>query len=457
MTNSAHAASLTRAFADLLSAWQPNEPALLDQCRLLLLDGLAVAIAGADEPGPRLMAEQAKSECPNGPATMIGRGLSTSVTHAARTNGMAMHVLDFEPMWNPPNHALSPLLPALLALAEKREREGAGPQGRAVLRAIAKGIEAQGRLRLASGQLEPAKLSMHPPGVVGPLAAALACGDMLGFDGERLATAVGIAGSRTGGLLANVGSMTKALHCGDGAANGVQAATLAASGFSADTDALGGARGWGASLFGATFDSTHLLKPIGSGRALNPGPAWKLFPSQFATHFAITAALAARDVIGLDPASRIARVELRAPAMPYIDRPSPRSGLDGKFSWQYTAAIALLDGKVGPASFKDERRFRSDVVSLLDRTTLVNDPTISGRFDEMHVDIAVELNDGTIVKQRCEAPLGSWSRPVPGARVIEKFRALTADILGQDKSSAIEGAVTTVGDFHVCELMALLA
>ena len=69
-----------------------------------------------------------------------------------------------------------------------------------------------------------------------------------------MAAAVGIACSRSGGLLANVGSMTKALHCGDAAANGVQAAQLAAAGFTADTDALGNPRGWGASLFGSTFD-----------------------------------------------------------------------------------------------------------------------------------------------------------------------------------------------------------
>src|SRR6201999_2348077 len=109
-------ASLTRAFVELLAGWQPQDPALLDRCSLLLLDGLAVAIAGAGEPGPRLMAAQARSECPHGPATVIGSEFSTAVTHAAGVNGMAMHVLDFEPMWNPPNHALSPLLPALLAL-----------------------------------------------------------------------------------------------------------------------------------------------------------------------------------------------------------------------------------------------------------------------------------------------------------------------------------------------------
>jgi aconitate decarboxylase len=455
--DAATAVSLTRDFTDLLAAWPADDQVLVDRCRLLLLDGLAVALAGAGERGPRLMAAQARSDSPGGPSTLIGQGFTTSVANAARVNGMAMHVLDFEPMWNPPNHALSPLLPALLALAEKREREGGEPQGRTVLRAIAKGVEAQGRLRLASGQLEPAKLSLHPPGAVGALASALACGDMLGLDGERLAAAVGIASSRSSGLLANVGSMTKALHCGDAAANGVQAAMLAAEGFTADPDALGNPRGWGASLFGATFDREHFLAPIGRGRALSPGPAWKLFPSQFATHFGITAALAARDAMGGKVANRIVRVTLRTPAMPYIDRPLPRSGLDGKFSWQYTAAVALLDGNVEPSSFEDARRFRDDVVALLRRIILINDPAISGRFDQMHVDIEVEMDDGAVIRQRCDAPLGSWGRPVPAERVMEKVRALNDGVLGPAKAAAIERTIATADNFPIRSLMEILA
>lgn len=458
MTADTPAISLTRQFTDLLAAWPADEPALLERCRLLLLDGVAVAVAGAAaERGPGLMAAQARTESPDGPATVIGQDFSTSVTNAARVNGMAMHVLDFEPMWNPPNHALSPLLPALLALAEQSEQEGRSPQGRNVLRAIAKGVEAQGRLRLASGQIEPAKLSMHPPGAVGALATALACGDILGLQGERLAAAVGVACSRASGLLANVGSMTKALHCGDAAANGVQSAQLAAQGFTADADALGNPRGWGVSLFGPTFEREHLLAPIGEGRALNPGPAWKLFPSQFATHFAITAALAARDAMGDATPNDIARVTLHTPAMPYIDRPHPQSGLDGKFSWQYTAVTALLDGKVVPASFEDARRFANDAVALLSRTVLINDPAISGRFDRMHVDVEIELNDGTTIRRRCDAPLGSWSRPVPAERVMEKIRALFDDVLGRSKRVAIEHAVTAADDFAVRPLMAMLA
>jgi 2-methylcitrate dehydratase PrpD len=310
-------AGLTRRFVDVLADWPAESAELEARCRLLLLDGLAVAAAGARERGPSLMAELVRAEGGAGPATVIGQDFATSPVAAARVNGMAMHVLDFEPMWNPPNHALSPLLPALLALVERRECDGAGPPGPALLRGIARGVEAQGRLRLASGQIEPAKNAYHPSGVVGPVATALACASLLGLDRAATVMAVGIAASRTGGLLANVGSMTKALHCGDAAAHGLEVALLAARGFTADPDALGSPRGWGKSLFGADFDPAPLLLLVSVPRALAPGPSWKLFPSQFATHFAITAALEARAVIGGKRISeRVRRIELRTPAMP---------------------------------------------------------------------------------------------------------------------------------------------
>jgi aconitate decarboxylase len=206
---------LTRRFVNLLLAWPATDPVLERQCRLLLLDGLAVAIAGAPEPGPSILAKLAKRDVPEGPARVIGKGFSTGVVQAARANGASMHVLDFEPMWNPPNHALSPLLPALLALAQWHEASGCGAQGKALLRALAKGIEAQGRLRLASGQIEPGKLTMHPPGAVGPLAAALACAELMTLTQVQAVAAVSMAASRCGSVLANVGTMTTARHCGD--------------------------------------------------------------------------------------------------------------------------------------------------------------------------------------------------------------------------------------------------
>ena len=448
---------VTRRFVEVLSKWPADDTALQQQCRLLLLDGLAVAVAGADEPGPSILAALARRECPEGPARVIGKGFSVGVVQAARVNGAAMHVLDFEPMWNPPNHALSPLLPALLALGESRERDGEPALGASMLRAIARGVEAQGRLRMSSGQFEPGKLTLHPPGIVGPLASALACAQFLGLDIDRTTAAVSMAASRAGAVLANVGSMTKALHCGDGAANGLECALLAREGFTANEDAIGSPRGWGVAMFGSTFDASHLTQPLLIPRALSPGPSWKLFPSQFATHFVITAALAAREEAGMaDLCSHIRRIVLRTPVMPYIDRPKPVNGLDGKFSWQYTTTVALLDGQINPDSFTDARRFAPDVVALLERVELVNDPAIPGRLDQMHVDVTVELDSGRVVTCRCDAPLGSWTRPVPPERIRDKARGLLVPILGAETAALIDRTIMDEENFSVRALMSLV-
>jgi 2-methylcitrate dehydratase PrpD len=78
-----------------------------------------------------------------------------------------MHVLDFEPMWLPATHALSPSLAAALALGE-----ALGSSGARIHAAMVLGIEIQGRLRQAAGALESHELRFHPPGFVGPIGAS---------------------------------------------------------------------------------------------------------------------------------------------------------------------------------------------------------------------------------------------------------------------------------------------
>lgn len=451
--------TLSYEFTERILGWHADDARLVDRCRLILLDGLAVAAAGAAQPGPTHMAEFSKEhQQAHGPSTVIGHAFCAPAAVAARINGMSMHVLDFEPMWNPPNHAVSTQLPALLALAELRERESGAPHGNALLRALAKGIEAQGRLRMSSGQIEPAQLTLHPPGIVGPLAAAIACSDLLGLDTAHATAALGIAASRSGGVLANIGSQTKALHCGDAAAHGLEAALLAARGFTASTDALGGPRGWGHAYFGARFDSDCLLAPIGAGRALEPGLSWKLFPSQFATHYAITAALDARAQADAFHADDVESIELHAPSMPYIDRPQPQTGLDGKFSWQYTTCVALLDGRVDPESFSDARRFAPDVETMLARFRLNADPSISGALDSMYVELSVRLKNGTRLYARCDAPLGSWNRPVDNDVVREKSRGLLVGAVGERRADQLIDQVERKdAPLAVRDLMACLA
>jgi aconitate decarboxylase len=144
--------------------------------------------------------------------------------------------------------------------------------------------------------------------------------------------------------------------------------------------------------------------------------------------------------------------------MPYIDRSTPNSGLDGKFSLQYCAVVALLDHKVNLASFTDARRFSADVVSLLVNTHLTQTSEISGRFDSMHVDVTVTLNDGSQVFERCAAPLGSWSRPIFPKDIEDKSHGLLdAQLSSEDNQAFWEMLAQPAEHIQISTLLRCLA
>jgi aconitate decarboxylase len=424
----------TLAFADFLleSARAGVSPRAREAAIRLFCDGIAVAALGAREAAPQLLYYQAVEAAGASQATPIAQGAqSLPASTVARINGAAMHVLDYEPMWNPANHSLSTTLPALLALVEMR----GDIDGARLLTALATGIEAQARLREASGMFEPGEFIFHPPGMVGAIGSAVGCGILLGLDSAKLAMAIGIAASRAGALIANVGSMTKCLHCGDAAAGGLEAALLAARGFTADVDAIGNPRGWGRAFGGARFDPAVLTAPMTDWHIGSPGPAFKLYPSQYGTHFVIAAALEARRQ--WHDKGSFERVTITAPAMAYVDRPVPASGLAGKFSFQFTAAVALLDGDVTVASFTDERRYAQDMIALLPRIRVIPDASRKGRFDEMRVDVAVTLDDGQTFCGSCDGPPGIWGRPVSHERLEAKWRDCLAGAYGPLGAAAL--------------------
>ncbi len=368
-------------------------------------DGVAVALAGCREEPVMIAVAHAKSLGGAPQASVWGGGFKASVVQAANINAMATHVLDFEPMWSPPTHAVSPTVPVALALAESK-----GASGSEIITAVAKGLEIQGRMQYAGNQFVPEQLKFHPPGVAGVLGSAIVASELLGLDVNGMRHALGIASSRAGSLLANVGSMTKCTHCGNAAAAGLDAALLAQRGFTANPNVLEAHKGVIETFYADGFDEARLLAYGKPWRVVDPGLAIKLFPSQFGTHFAINAALDIHMQAG--GATRIRQVRMVSPVMKYIDRPQPATGLDGKFSLQYTAAAAILDGKVGIDTFTDERRFRPDMVDLLAKITLTQDPSIAGDFHHMHVAIEADLAGGGRISTICRGPKGSWGVPL---------------------------------------------
>lgn len=423
--------------------------------RRLVLDGLAVAVAGSkQEESPGILAAHLQEMGGEAAASVIGFGFRTSPVSAAYINGVSMHVLDFEPMWNPANHQMSTTLPATLALAEAR-----GLSGREVLTALVKGIEMQGWIRQASHQFEARQARFHPPSQVGPMGAAVAAGHMLNLNVDELRNALGIAASRTGGLLANAGTMTKSTNCGVAVAAGLEAAMLAARGFTGNPDIFEAPQGYVEGLFDEGFVLEELLNYGPPFRVVEPGYAIKMFPSQYGTHFAITAGLDLHERIQ-DP-SEIESVEVVTPQMFYIDRPNPATGLAGKFSWQYVTACALLEGRVGMSSFEDERRFSADMEEMLSRITVDMRAEIPARFDQMHVETTVRLKDGSAVSARCDGPRGKWGgTPISDEDHLVKIRdCLAVRLAGGEIENVISLArqIDDLGPEGIRELMALVS
>ena len=435
--------SITRKLCEKIVATTADgmDEAAIAKARQLVLDGVAVAVAGARiEQAPKILADylhaqESKPEC-----SALGFGFRLAPVPAALLNATSMHVLDFEPMWTPATHALSPALAPALALAESI---GAG--GRDVLAAVVKGVEIQGWIRQACGHVASRDFKFHPPGMVGPIGAAVAASHLLKLDACGLANAIGIATSRCGSLTSNTGTMTKSTHCGYAASLGLESALLAASGFSGDDEAFDSATGYAAIFLPPNFDRDMLMSFGPPFRLVDPGFTLKIFPCKFTTHYGITAALAARPRI--PSADAIRAVRMLAPIVPTGDRPHPGTGLEGKFSVQYTLAAALLDGAVTLSSFTDERLHRSDMQTLLRKIAVTMSPDITTEYNAgRYVDLEIELADGTAVRERCERPRGSWgAAPIAEGEHIVKIRDCLAGSLAP---AAIEECLELGGRFE---------
>ena len=424
--------STTEELSQLISrtTFAAIPPEVVEVAKVVILDGLGVTLAGSQEPAARIVAEYVGEMGGTPQCSVFGHGFQTSPVMAAFANGVAGHVLDYEVMWHPATHATSPTLPGILALAEMRQ---AG--GQDVLAALVTGFEVQGRIRVASADSD--MRGFHPPGVVGVMGSAAAASVMLGLEAQQTRMALGIAASRAGGVSANTGTMTKSTHCGNAGRMGLEAALLAAKGFTAHADIFEHPTGYGAVLFGAEFDVEAVTKDFGNPyRMVDPGIAIKKHPSQYGTHRGIDAALELRQTYGIDP-GEIKSVSIETPEMRYVGRPAPQTGLEGKFSFQYTVASALLDGAITIDTFTDEMLHRRELQALLAKTEVEMNAEIPSNFDQMWITVNVRMNDGSEHSVRCARPRGIWGNPLSREERLTKFRQCAQRVLPSDGVEAI--------------------
>jgi 2-methylcitrate dehydratase PrpD len=452
--------SLTEQLATALTAVNPANLTAEDTrfAKLFVLDWLASAVAGtATGPGRMLIEEGRDRGC--GDCRVLGIADGRDAEVAALVNGGLSHIVEMDDLdRGSVVHPGTVVIPAALAATE-----ATGGSGGRFLLAVIAGYEAAIRIGLAVGRSH--YRYWQNTATCGTFGSAAAAGIAFGLSAEQMTWALGNAGSVAGGLwqFNHDGAMTKHLHAGRAAANGLLAARLAMRGFTGAREILEGPQGFFAAM---SVDAHPSCVTAGLDRGLGAGGCgWKIggvsikpHASCRHTHPAIDAAHALRERLdtGVGDIRRV-RVETYGTALQVTDAPRPTNVYQAKFSLQYCTAQALLYGRVGLHDFGDAHLTDPAIRGLMTRIELAVDPAMDAAYPTVWAArVSAELADGTTSAVTVEAPKGDPENPVGWDEVVAKFRDLadgTAfagcvdrvvdDVLGLDRRASMRGFLPT--------------
>jgi 2-methylcitrate dehydratase PrpD len=356
---------------------------------------------------------------------MFGAGRSSAAA-AALANGVAAHILELDDVHKGSTlHAGAPVISAALAVAE-RERA----PGPAFVKAVALGYEAA--LRIGEAVNPSHYRYWHPTGTAATFGAAAAAGSLIGLTPSQMLDALGTAGTQASGLweFNADGAMSKPLHPGKAAFNGILAADLAAGGFTGASRILEGERGFFRAT-AATFDATRITDGLGERWKITEN-CYKLHSCCAHTHTAVDVALdirRRRRWSSRDAVVAIASIDLETYGAGYeiVKDPAPATPYRAQFSLAYCVAAALVEGAVGLEQFASHR-FSDDgvvdpnIAALLPRVhSSVRDDLTNGYPARWPTHVTVTLKDGTVERGMNDYPRGNPENPVSTADLEAKF------------------------------------
>lgn len=398
-----------------------------------LLDGLGLALAGNATESGHLVRKYLKSlDLPlDRGATVIGTPIKVPPRFAAFANGIAIHADDYDDtqlavakdrVYGLLTHPTAPVLPAVLALAERDNRSGLD-----LLAAYQIAVEVETKLAEAIHPRHYAD-GFHSTATFGAIGAAAGAARLLGLDTARTAQALSLGASQAAGLRENFGTMTKPFHPGRAAESGVIAAELVKLGWSAAPDALEAKRGFFKAA-GGGYDPQAIHGKLGRPWTFAfPGVSIKPHPSGSLTHPGMGVMLELVLQHDIRPAQvRKIRVGTNRHMPNTLIHRRPKTELQAKFSMEFCMAILLLERRAGLAQFTDTVVRRVDVQRVIRQVEFgVHPEAEAAGYEKMTTLIDIELKDGRVISGRADFGKGSPANPMSDAEVAEKFRECAA-------------------------------
>jgi 2-methylcitrate dehydratase PrpD len=407
--------------------------------RLLLVDTLGALLGGLRYPPVRELARAVTDgKGPESGAAPFGTllALGTASTWLDADSGGSFHPQGHRLPPVPTAHPAPHSLPVLLLAAAST-----GMSDRRLLEVFVVANE----IGLRSGSASSLRPGLHPHGIHGPAAAALA-GVLVREGGpDELARAFLLASSLPLAATLAVpvnGGTVRNVWTGLGSYYGALAAELAR-----DTD------GNGPAMYSALFDFAVCTDLSIEQLVGGLGIRWELVNSYLKPyacarwiHPTLDAVVAATradevragDVLGIE-------VDTFAFAAG-LDAVDIRSDMHARFSLPYSVAALLTDGVLDAGSFLPEQLSRAPVAELAHRVAVREDPRFSAALPgERPARVVLRTTDGRTLDAEVRNARGNPSTPLSREEVASKFRRNVGDLVEQPVTEGVLGAVLDPG------------
>lgn len=424
----AHVASFVTAtrYADL-----PSDTARV--VKKHILDTLACGLAGVPAEGSAILQRYVEG-LGSGGATVFGTAQRAAPRFAALANATAMHADDFDDTYHPTRfHPTAPVLSAVCAVAEE-----AGASGADVLAAIAVGTEVSIKISHAIDRQHYLR-GFHMTSTCGVFGATAGVCNLRRLPAGATTRAIGIAGSQSSGVRENFGTMVKPMHSGRAAESAVFAASLAEMGFTASPTILEGDRGYFMTGAGG-YDARELVGKLGKpwnyvakGVAIKPYPCGNL---QQPAMDRLRELVQEHDIKPGDVKRLAVKSHRLMPLNLTYHRPV--TGLEGKFSMEFSLASILVLRRAGLAEYSDAVVNRPDVqeaIRKIDYTVFSDEEAEAKGYTLLTTFLDIELSNGRTVSARVDAAKGSALLPMTEEEVARKFREC-AEFAGHSGATA---------------------
>jgi 2-methylcitrate dehydratase PrpD len=229
----------------------------------------------------------------------------------------------------------------------------------------------------------------------------------------------------------------------------VLAALLAERGFDSSQEIIEGKRGF-ARIYSDVAAPEQLTDGLGT-RWLIETNGHKPYACGVVLHPLIDAVIAVRERIDPGAVSEIA-LRLHPLVLSITNVVEPASGLQSKFSYRHSAAVALADGAAGIAQYSDARAADPVVAALRAKVHAVADETLGK--DEAYATVTA---GGARHAAHIAHASGTTDNPMSDAAIEAKFLANAAPAIGAERARKACGLVWSLDKVtDVRELIALL-